>query len=171
MSLTAELFSWLQPLYARLRSDLTYARLSPSHQFEALLRAAREENQASVAAMIDWTPAQREAVLGFLATANDRPSVPPNIELWRVRKAERELSCVAVNFPHGVDLRLMEGAEFLRTSLFQDEPTLVVQAAKWLGELHEEGWRQIDEISPEQFVVTYLKTRPPRRRRRNQSVS
>lgn len=41
-------------------------------------------------------------------------------ELWRVRKADRELTCVAVYTLVGLDLRLLEGGEMLRAQLCRD---------------------------------------------------
>ena len=42
------------------------------------------------------------------------------VELWVVRKGERELRCVVCYLPTGLDLRLMKGDDFHRTELHRD---------------------------------------------------
>lgn len=41
----------------------------------------------------------------------EEPNRTNQQELWRIRKGDRELTCLAVYLPIGVDLRLMEGAD------------------------------------------------------------
>jgi hypothetical protein len=57
---------------------------------------------------IEDLPTER-AVLGSLANVvYDRPA-QREVELWRVRKAHRELRCLAVYLPTDIDVKLMEG--------------------------------------------------------------
>jgi hypothetical protein len=42
------------------------------------------------------------------------------LELWRMLRGEREVRCVAVYLPLGVDLRLIENGEVQRTQLAAD---------------------------------------------------
>lgn len=58
--------------------------------------------------------------MGSLANVVYERPTQREVELWRVRKAPRELRCLAVYLPTGIDLKLMEGADFRRTQLFRD---------------------------------------------------
>lgn len=62
------------------------------------------------------------------------------VELWRARKGDRELVCLAVYFPTGIDVRLMEGNDCRRAQLVMDEVEAYVILREWLNEVHEGGW-------------------------------
>lgn len=62
------------------------------------------------------------------------------VELWRLRKGDRELRCIACHLPSGIDLRLLEGEEFRRSELFQEAPQLEKCAQLWRGKLTARGW-------------------------------
>ena len=62
------------------------------------------------------------------------------VELWRVRKDSRELRCLAVYMPTGIDVLLMEGEDFRRTELLKDGPAVEARAADWHRKLREHGW-------------------------------
>jgi hypothetical protein len=63
------------------------------------------------------------------------------VELWTVRKGERELRCVVRYLPAGLDLRLMLGDEFRTTELHKDAPSVQARADEWHEELLNRGWR------------------------------
>jgi hypothetical protein len=48
--------------------------------------------------------------------------------------------CVAVYVATGIDLRLLEGGEMLRTELFRDAPSLRAGAGRWQEALRSSGW-------------------------------
>lgn len=62
------------------------------------------------------------------------------VELWILRKGDRELRCIACHLPSGIDLRLLEGEEFRRTELFQEAPQLEQCAQLWRSKLTARGW-------------------------------
>jgi hypothetical protein len=61
-------------------------------------------------------------------------------ELWRVRKGDRELFCIAVYLPAGIDLRLLEGVDFRRTQLCRTAPDVQALAEDWKTKLIAAGW-------------------------------
>ena len=102
--------AWIYPIYAGLRTDTRFGLLSAAHQFEALATAVEKESPTKGAAMREWSPDAQVAMLKWLSDVNrENPNPTNQIELWHVRKGERELRCMAVYLPTGVDVRLMEG--------------------------------------------------------------
>jgi len=78
--------------------------------------------------------------LGSLAHVVYPRPAQREIELWRVTKDSRELRCIALYRPTGIDLRLMEGADFRRAQLLRDGPAVQELAGEWRGKLREAGW-------------------------------
>ena len=72
----------------------------------------------------------------------------PLLFLSRPRKGERELRCLAVYLPSGIDVRLFEGADFRRTQLVRDSREVEALADKWRTALAERGWNQRVEQIP-----------------------
>lgn len=62
------------------------------------------------------------------------------VELWRLRKGDRELRCIASYLPTGTTLRMMEREECRRTESFQEGPELEQCAQLWRRKLTERGW-------------------------------
>lgn len=62
------------------------------------------------------------------------------VELWRVRKEEWELRCVAVYLPSGIDVRLMEGDDFRRTRHVRDAIECTALSDQWKQKLTAVGW-------------------------------
>jgi hypothetical protein len=52
-------------------------------------------------------------------------------ELWRLRKGEREIRCVAVYLPTGIDVRVFIGDEMERTRLMTDKYFAERLSAEW----------------------------------------
>ena len=63
-------------------------------------------------------------------------------ELWRMRKGKRIMCCTAVYLPVGVDLRLYDGADMLRTELFRDTYAAPMRSREWQAALAKSGWRE-----------------------------
>jgi hypothetical protein len=79
-------------------------------------------------------------MLGWLHDVTTQKPVAREVEMWRVRKGDRELRAVAVYLPTGIDLRLLERDDFRRTELCRDGPTLHARAAEWRAKLQDSGW-------------------------------
>jgi hypothetical protein len=67
-------------------------------------------------------------------------AVAESVELWRVRKADRELRCDAHYIPTGIDVRLMEGTDFRRTQLVKDALETEALSHQWKTALIAVGW-------------------------------
>jgi hypothetical protein len=71
---------------------------------------------------------------------SDSSPAAREVELWCVRKDSRELRCLAVYMPTGIDLRLIEGEDFRRTQPLKDGPSVEARAEEWRTKLLEKGW-------------------------------
>jgi hypothetical protein len=139
--LTSDPHAWLYPLFARLASDRTFCLLSPSHQFGILRAAVAIEHPSKAATMDEWSSAARDGLLLHLTNAvRETPPASAN-ELWRVTKGDRELRCLAVYLPIGIDLRLLEGDGFRRTQLCRDAPAVESLSQAWRDALTGRGWQ------------------------------
>jgi hypothetical protein len=122
---------------------------SPAHQFAALADAVEKESPTKAASMREWSPDAQVAMLKWLGDVTQEHPNPVNqVELWRVRKGERELRCLAVYLPTGIDVRLFEGDDFRRTQLVRDSCEVDALADKWRTALAERGWNQHVEQIP-----------------------
>ena len=69
--------------------------------------------------MRESDPTTQAAVLGWLNTVvNEDPNPKREVELWKVKNGERELTCIAVYLPSGIDVRLMEQEQFAARSSY-----------------------------------------------------
>lgn len=60
--------------------------------------------------MREYEPTAQGMLLGWLKdVVNEKPNPTREVQLWRVKKGERELRCFAVYLPTGIDVRLMRG--------------------------------------------------------------
>jgi hypothetical protein len=141
MPLTSDPHAWLCQIYARLRADTKFGLLAPVHQFEALAAEADKESPTKGATMREWTVDAQIAMLKWLSDVTHEQRDPNNeIEVWRVRKGERELRCVALYLPSGIDVRLFEGDDFRRTQLVRDAIESRSLSDVWKQKLEERGW-------------------------------
>jgi hypothetical protein len=62
-------------------------------------------------------------------------------------QGERELRCLAVYLPIGIDVRLFEGADFRRTQLVRDAPATDAMSKQWRVALVERGWREVEAVA------------------------
>jgi hypothetical protein len=125
----------------KLRTNPVFAQLAPSHQFNALVAAAEKESPSKAAQLREWNSTTQIALLSWLNdVVAQQPDPSREVERWRVRKGERELVCVAVYVPTGIDLRLMEAADFRRTQLVRDASEAEALCERWRAALMERGW-------------------------------
>jgi hypothetical protein len=61
-------------------------------------------------------------------------------ELWRMQKGQREVRCVAVHLPVGVDLRLLDGTDMLRTPLVKNPSPVPATSEQWRTMLKQASW-------------------------------
>lgn len=148
MTLSSDPNAWLRPYFAALRKDPSFSHRSPSHQFDALVTAIASEHPRRAAAMREWTTATQDAFLKWLRDVTDEQPAAREYELWSVQKAGRRLRCVAVYVPIGIDVRLMEGADFRRTQLTKDAPESEALSDTWRQALLVQGWT-LSETTPD----------------------
>jgi hypothetical protein len=106
---TSDPHAWLRPFFARLQAHPAFRQFAPSHQFNQLVQAVERDHPSRAASMREWSVAAQHALLGHLAMMVEQSKPESEVELWRVRKADRELRCVAVHLPTGIDVRLLDG--------------------------------------------------------------
>lgn len=140
MSITSDPYAWLRPFYARLQQHPAFRHFSPRHQFDQLVQAIAVEHPQEAAQMRERTPAGQHMALLHLASMLEQKAGAEPVELWTVKKGDRELRCVAHYLPTGIDLRLMEGSDFRRTQLVRDAPTVESLSERWHSLLAEKGW-------------------------------
>lgn len=71
----------------------------------------------------EWNAATRRVMIAVLDQALKEKHADRQAELWRMTKGNREVTCAAVYTKVGLDLRLLERGEMLRTELFRDGPS------------------------------------------------
>jgi hypothetical protein len=138
--LTSDPHAWLRPYFAALAQTPAFPLLAPALQFAALCASVEDDRPDRAQSMREWSLAAQEAALRWLKAVCAEHPPAAETELWTVRKAARELRCVARYLPHGIDLRLMQGDEFRRTELLRDAPAATARAEEWKVKLQERGW-------------------------------
>jgi len=100
----------MRPYYEAVAAREGFAQLAIPIQFAAFVDAIAVDYPAKAANLreIADLPSQRAMLLSFSNVVYSSPA-QREVELWRVRKANRELRCLAVYLSTGIDLRLMEG--------------------------------------------------------------
>jgi hypothetical protein len=135
--------AWLRSYGQRLqRQQSFFANLAPELQANALAEALEEDHPARAAAIREWNATTRRAMIAVLDQALKAEHTARQTELWRMRKGEREVRCVAVYTSVGVDLRLLEGEEMLRTVLFRESFTLRAGTDQWRKAMLATGWKE-----------------------------
>lgn len=132
--------AFLRPIYRRLAGERAFHLLAEPLQFDRLVEAAAEVSERHAALMREYTPAAKAAILRHLAKAESLRRGEKQVELWRLRKGERELICVAVYLPHGVDVRALEGGDLRKTELVSDGPHAEALAEEWSRKARATGW-------------------------------
>jgi hypothetical protein len=133
--------AWMRPYYEAVAAREGFSLLPIPLQFGVLISAIAVDYPTRVGKLrqIVDLPSQR-AMLLSLSNVVYRGPAAREVELWRVRKDSRELRCLAVYMPTGIDLRLIEGEDFRRTQLLRDGPALEARAAEWRAKLLAAGW-------------------------------
>ena len=132
--------AWMRAYYDELASFAGFALLAPALQFDVLVEAIARDYPTEAAKMREWDGlAQRAALSVFCNVVYSSPAAR-ELELWRVAKGSRELRCLAVYIPTGIDLRLTEGEDFRRTQLLRDGPAVETFAEEWKAKLRAAGW-------------------------------
>ena len=124
--------AWLRPYWADLhRQHAFFGNLAPELQAAALADALDQDHPAKSAEIRAWSPVTTRAMLAVLDQALAERHTAKETELWRMSKGVREQRCIAVYVPSGIDLRLLEDGEIVRTELFHDGPAVVSTARRW----------------------------------------
>lgn len=144
MTLTSDPHAWLRPIFATLRADAGFALLAPSHQFAQLCHAVAKDYPAQAASMREWSPTAQGGLLKWLADAVQQDGVITRLEQWRVQKGDRELVCIAIYIPTGIDVRLMENEDFRRTRLAKTALEAIAVAEEWKVKLLAHGWLKVN---------------------------
>lgn len=98
----------LRLLATTVRTPLQRSEVRPT--LELLNKNDEEESPTKAETRREWSPDAHMAMLKWLSdVVHEQPNSTAEIELWRVRKGERELRCLAVYLPSGIDVRLFEG--------------------------------------------------------------
>ena len=135
MPLTSDPHAWLRPIWRRLHSDPAFARLAPESQFDALVREAREVSEKAAAQLAQCNPVTVRAMLGHLNATRDTDAARKDSAiLWQAVKQTRALRCEAVYLPHGIDVRVLERDDLIRTALCRAAP-------EWRAKLALVGWQ------------------------------
>ena len=100
--------AWLWLIYRQLAATSAFEQVAPVVKFQRLIDAASAVSEAKVVQLRQASPAAQSALLAHLAMMEAQRPLDPSEELWRVRKDGRELVCMAVHMPHGIDVRLLE---------------------------------------------------------------
>jgi hypothetical protein len=140
--LSCEPEAWLYPYYAALKRSRVFDQLAPALQAKALADAVEPDYPAKAVEIREWNTATAAAMLIGLDTATRSRPRHRETELWRMRKGERELRCVAVYLPNGIDVRLLERTDFQRTRLVPDKWLAERLSAEWATQLRQSGWRE-----------------------------
>jgi hypothetical protein len=132
--------AFLRPLYSRLAAVRDFHRLAGPLQFDRLVEAAAEVSEHHAVLMREWTTPAKAAILRHLAKAESLRPGAKHVELWRLKKGDRELLFFAVYLPVGVDLRVLEAGDMRKTQLVQDGPHAEALAAEWRAKAEATGW-------------------------------
>lgn len=139
----------LLPHWASLKRQTFFDRLAPELQVKALAEALDASHPCEAREVRDWTPPMRRTILARLDGHLRRGAVRPQRTLWTARKGERrEVVCVAVVLPYGIELRLLEGDDMLRSELLRAEFLASAKADEWQQALVAAGWRTSHAANP-----------------------
>ena len=90
------------------RQSAFFGNLAPELQARALAEAVEPDQPAKAAQIREWNPTTRRAMIAVLDQALQGRHADKQTELWRMKKGDREVTCVAVYTVVGLDLRLLE---------------------------------------------------------------
>ncbi|MGC4083665.1 MAG: hypothetical protein QM736_16545 [Vicinamibacterales bacterium] len=131
---------WLVPFWAALKRQPFFNHLAPELRAGALAAALEADYPAKAQEIREWNFATRRAMLAVLDEHLKTGAPARRIELWRMRKGEREVRCVAVYTSVGVDLRLLAPDGMVQTALCRDPMLVRNRAESWQRQLMAFGW-------------------------------
>jgi hypothetical protein len=106
----------MRPYYmALVQRDAQFALFAPSTRFALLIDAISADHPSKGAEMRGWTVPTQTAFLAWLHDVTTERTPRRAVDLWTVHKEARALRCSALYLPMGLDVRLMEGSEIVRT--------------------------------------------------------
>ena len=132
--------AWLLPYYSALRRSGRFLELTPHLRAQALADVVQKDYPAQAAEIRAWDPTTAETRMLWLDIATAETARPREVELWRMRKDERELRCLAVCLPSGVDLRLFEASNLQQTHLLRNATAAHLLSEAWVRRLRADGW-------------------------------
>lgn len=141
--ISSDAHAWLRPIWADLTQDPSFDLLTPAYQALVLAAIIAPDYPAKAQEIREWNAATRRAMLASLDMAVLEGHTARETEVWRARQGNREVRCVAVYLPTGLDLRLLDGGEMLRTVLCGDPWSLKATARAWLEEAVGKGWADV----------------------------
>src|SRR3954467_9113093 len=101
--------AWLRPYWQRLhQQQSSFVNLAPELQANALADALAQDHPTKAAEIREWNATTRRAMIAVLDQTLKEKHADKQVELWRMRKGDREVVCVAVYTLVGVDPRLLE---------------------------------------------------------------
>jgi len=107
----------------------------------------RWTNPNQAAEIRAWNAATRRAMIAVLDQALREKHADNQVELWRMKKGHREVTCAALYTRVGLDLRLLERGEMLRTELFHDGPSAQARSRQWRQALERAGWHHSTAVA------------------------
>lgn len=134
----------LLPHWASLKRQTFFDRLAPELQARALAEALEASHPAEAKDIREWTPPTRRTMLARLDGCLRPDRARPQRVLWTARRGERrEVSCVAVSLPFGIELRLTEQGEMLRSELLRETYLVEARAEEWRLAMVGAGWHAL----------------------------
>lgn len=137
---SSNLQAFLRLIYRRLAADRTFHMLAEPNQYDRLVAAVAEVSERHATLMREYTVLAQHALLRHLSSAESLRAGEAGVELWRLRKGQRELVCVAVCLPVGVDVRALEDGDIRKTQLVKDGPQAEILATEWKRKSEATGW-------------------------------
>jgi hypothetical protein len=151
--------AWIRPYHEAVASREGFSHLAPSDQFELFVEAIAKDYPAKATQMREWNAATQWATLAVFANVVYSTPAPREVEFWRVAKDSRELRCLAVYMPTGINLRLMAGGDFRRTQLLGDGPAVQALAEQWQRSCRWQGGRESPRLRDCLCDSPYQRTR------------
>lgn len=137
-----DLEALLLPHWAVLKRQTFFDRLAPELQVKALAEALEPLHPREAHEVREWTPPTTRTMLARLDGSLRRGQARPQQVLWTARKgARREVVCVSLVLPFGIELRLFDGSELLRSELLRGEFQASAKADDWRRALAAAGWQ------------------------------
>jgi len=140
VQVSSDPYAHLRPIFRGLSVVPGFALLPPAVRFEHLVQAVALLSGSDAARLRQFTPEAQRALVRHLAKAEVERPGPSQVALWAAQKAQRRRGCFAVYLASGVDVRLMEEDQIIRTELAPDGPSALQVAGRWRVAAIRRGW-------------------------------